>query len=79
MDNYQQRVWWPVFLGCLLWIVPMVSAAAAANLFESEVVVSSQSPAERSSALHTALTEVLVRVAGRNNVLDTEPAVVGAL
>ncbi len=52
----------------------MVSAAAAASLFESEVVVSSQSPAERSSALRTALAEVLVRVAGRNNVLDTDPA-----
>jgi len=74
MDNYQQRVWWPVFLGCLLWMLPMVSAAAAASLFESEVVVSSQSPAERGSALHSALSEVLVRVAGRNNVLDTEPA-----
>jgi hypothetical protein len=52
----------------------MVSAAAAASLFEAEVVVSSQSPAERSSAFQAALTEVLVRVAGRNNVLDTEPA-----
>jgi hypothetical protein len=74
MDNYQQRVWWPVYLGCLLWILPMVSAAAAGGLFESEVVVSSQSPAERGSALHSALSEVLVRVAGRNNVLATEPA-----
>jgi hypothetical protein len=74
MDNYQQRVWWPVYLGCLLWILPVASAAAAASLFESEVVVSSQSPAERGSALHSALSEVLVRVAGRNNVLATEPA-----
>jgi hypothetical protein len=72
MDNYQQRVWWPVFL--LLWVVPVVSTAVAASLFESEVVVSSQSPAERGSALHSALSEVLVRVAGRNDVLDTEPA-----
>lgn len=74
MDNYQQRLWWPVCLACLLWIAPLVSAAAAASLFESEVVVSSQSPAERGSALRAALIEVLVRVAGRNDVLATEPA-----
>jgi hypothetical protein len=74
MDNYQQRVWWPVLLVCLLWIAPAVSTAAAGSLFESEVVVSSQSPAERGSALRAALAEVLVRVAGRNNVLDTDPA-----
>ncbi len=75
MDNHQQRVWWPVFLLCLLWIVPLSSGRAApADLFESEVVVPNQSPAERSSAFHSALSEVLVRVAGGSNVLASEPA-----
>jgi hypothetical protein len=75
MDNYQQRVWWPVLLVCLLWILPLAPGnASAADLFESEVVVPNQSPAERSNAFHTALAEVLVRVAGRNNVLASDPA-----
>ncbi len=75
MDNYQQRVWWPAFLLCLLWFAPLTPGMAApADLFESEVVVPNQSPAERSRAFATALAEVLVRVAGRNNVLASEPA-----
>jgi len=74
MDNYQQRVWWPAFLLCLLWIMPLTPVKAAASLFESEVVVPNQSPAERSSAFRTALAEVLVRVAGGSNVLASEPA-----
>lgn len=75
MDNYQQRIWWPVILVCLLWIPPLTPGKAApADLFESEVVVPNQSPAERSQAFRTALAEVLVRVAGRNDVLDSEPA-----
>jgi len=75
MDNHQQRVWRPVFLLCLLWIAPLVPGkAASADLFESEVVVPNQSPAERSAAFRTALAEVLVRVGGGNNVLASEPA-----
>jgi hypothetical protein len=75
MDKYQQRVWWPVLLLGLLWITPLTPGkAASAGLFESEVVVSNQSPAERSKAFRAALAEVLVRVAGGNNVLASEPA-----
>jgi hypothetical protein len=75
MDNYQQRMWWPAFLVCLLWMAPLTPGnAAPADLFESEVVVSNQSPAERSQAFGTALAEVLVRVAGRNDVLATDSA-----
>jgi len=75
MDNSQQRVWWPVLLLCLLWIAALAPGkAATADLFESEVVVPNQSPAERSAAFSKALAEVLVRVAGGNNVLASEPA-----
>jgi len=75
MDTYQQRMRWPVFLACLLWIVPLAPGKAApTDLTESEVVVPNQSPAERSSAFRAALSEVLVRVAGRNDVLASEPA-----
>jgi hypothetical protein len=75
MDNYQQRVWRPVLLLCLLWFAPLVpGTAAAADLFESEIVVPDQSPAERNSAFGTALAEVLTRVAGGNNVLASDAA-----
>ena len=75
MDNYQQRIRWPVLLVCLLWILPLVPGKAApSDLFESEVVVPNQTPAARSDAFRVALSEVLVRVAGRNDVLASEPA-----
>ena len=75
MDNYQQRLWWPVFLVCLLWMTsPTPGKAAPTDLFESEVVVPNQSPAERSSAFRRALSEVLVRVTGRNDVLASDSA-----
>jgi len=62
-------------LPALLWIALLTPGKAApADLFESEVVVPNQSPGERNSAFRTALAEVLVRVAGRNDVLDSEPA-----
>ena len=76
MDNDRPRTSWPAFLICLLWLLPLVAAKAAptTGLFESEVVVPDQSPAARSSAFRTALSEVLVRVAGRNDILASEPA-----
>jgi hypothetical protein len=75
MDNHQLRTSWPAFLVCLLWILPLAPGKAGPNdLFETEVVVPNQSPAARSGAFHTALAEVLVRVAGRNDVLASEPA-----
>jgi len=75
MDKHQQRVWWPVFLLSLLCITCLTPGKAApAELFESEVVVPNQSPAERSNAFGSALAEVLVRVAGGNSVLASAPA-----
>jgi hypothetical protein len=75
MDNYQQRVWRPVLLLCLLWFAALTPGkAASADLFETEVVVPNQSPTERNSAFGAALAEVLVRVAGGNNVLASEAA-----
>jgi len=74
MDNHRQRVCWLFWLGCLLWLAPVYAQAAAADLFAAEVAVSGQSPDERTTALRSALSEVLVRVAGRNSVLDSKPA-----
>jgi len=70
----RQTASFPVLLGCLLWMLPAFAMAAPAELFEDEVVVSSQSPAERVTAFRSALAEVLVRVAGNNRVLDSDPA-----
>ena len=62
-------------VACLLWMVASLAGAAVSQqLFESEVVVQSQAPAERSAAMKSALEEVLVRVAGQDSVLTTGPA-----
>ena len=62
-------------VACLLWMVASLAGAVVSQqLFESEVVVQSQAPAERSAAMKLALEEVLVRVAGQDSVLTTGPA-----
>jgi hypothetical protein len=76
MDKYQQSSLLATIFSCVLLLLPAVAVQAAAeNLFESEVVVADQSPGVRAHALKTALREVLVRVAGQDAVLGTEPAV----
>ena len=75
MDKYQQNSSFLGVLFCVLSLLPVaVVQAAAESLFESEVVVPNQSPGVRSYAMKTALQEVLVRVAGQDAVLATEPA-----
>ena len=62
-------------VACLLWMAASLAGAVVSQqLFESEVVVQSQAPAERSAAMKSALEEVLVRVAGQDSVLTTGPA-----
>jgi hypothetical protein len=75
MDKYQQRAGFLATVGCLLWLLPALAVAAAGqDLYTAEVTVSDQTAAVRAAALQSALGEVLVRVAGQNAVLDTEPA-----
>ena len=75
MDKYQQRAGVLATIGCLLWLLPvLVVQAAERDLYVSEVTVTDQTPAVRAAALQRALGEVLVRVAGQDAVLDTEPA-----
>lgn len=74
MDRDRQRCWRAFCLGCLLWLAPLIVTAGSNELFETEVVVASQLPAQRSAAFREALSEVLVRVAGGSSVLDSEPA-----
>jgi hypothetical protein len=71
MDKSQQR---SLLLVCLLLWLPVLAIAADTAQFESEVVVTDQSPALRSTALRTALGEVLVRVTGQPGVTSTGPA-----
>ena len=76
MDKYQQSS--PLAALCLavLLLLPFAGLQAAAEtLFESEVVVTDQSPAVRAGAMKTALRQVLVRVAGQDAILDTDPAI----
>ena len=75
MEIHQQRTKIQVAVACLLWMVASLAGAVVSQqLFESEVVVQSQAPAERSAAMKSALEEVLVRVAGQDSVLTTGPA-----
>ena len=76
MDKYQQNSFLTVLLLALLLLLPVSTLQAAAeNLFESEVVVANQSPGVRATAMKTALREILVRVAGQDTVLGSEPAI----
>ena len=75
MEIYQQRTKFQVIVACLLWVMASLAGAGVSQqLFESEVIVRSQAPAVRAEAMKSALEEVLVRVAGQNSVLMTEPA-----
>lgn len=69
MDMSGQRYLLLLLLLCLPWAVPR----AANDLFETEVVVSDQTPGVRKAALQGALREVVVRVSGQQDVLGTEP------
>jgi hypothetical protein len=68
MDKYQQRSF---LLVLLLGLSVLGVQAAAPALFEAEVVVSDQTPAQRSEALKSALREVLLRVTGQSSMLET--------
>lgn len=64
------------FLGLLLWVLfwpGLSSADVVKNLYEASVPVTSQSVQERQMALQTALTEILVRVSGRQEVASGLP------
>jgi hypothetical protein len=75
MEIHQQRTKIRTIVAGLLWMLASLAVAGVSQqLFESEVVVQSQAPAERSAAMKSALEEVLVRVAGQNSVLTTGPA-----
>jgi hypothetical protein len=57
-------------MACLcLWALN-TQAETGSPLFEADVIVSSQKPAERSQAIKQALGEVLQRVAGQQTTLD---------
>ena len=51
-----------------------LSVQAAEDLFESEVVVSDQTPAVRTKAFQTALSSTIVRVTGDQSALSDAPA-----
>ena len=63
-------------IGLALGLLVMLaaSAQAAQDLFESEVVVSDQTPAVRTEAFRTALSSTIVRVAGDQSALNGEAA-----
>ena len=75
MDKYQQSSRLATILLSLLLLTLCGQQAAADSLFESEVVVTNQSPGVRAAALKTALRQLLVRVEGQDAVLETEPAI----
>lgn len=56
----------------LLWLAPLPGhATGGQDLFEAEVPVTSQQPAERQAAMQQALSEVLVRVTGQRELLHS--------
>ena len=63
---------------CSLLVVFQAQAAVVEGLYETEVVVASQSKSLRSQAMKTALIEVLTKVSGRPDV-STAPEIATAL
>lgn len=63
---------WLLVAAALVWLAPLVvHATGGQDLFEAEVPVSDQQPAERTAAMQQALSEVLVRVTGQRDLLRT--------
>ena len=57
----------------LLFVVPAMAASVSdPQLYEAEVQVSGQQPGERTAAMKTALSEVLVRITGRREQAHRE-------
>lgn len=61
------------FLSLALFLPVFCSAEVVKGLYEAKVPVNSQSKEERQQALQTALTEILVRVSGRQEVASGLP------
>ena len=70
MDMHRQTR----IIGVLLLCLAGAAVQAGTALFESEIVVSDQSPQVRNAALDGALREILVRVTGQPDVLNSEAA-----
>ena len=79
MDIYKQSSRLPdrlrgVLLGLLLIGLPAMAQTDTQQLFDAEVSVPNQTAGVRARAIRSALQEVLLRVAGQNDVLQTTPA-----
>ncbi len=73
MEYKKQTAGKVITILCLL-LVFMTPAHAVTDLFETEVAVSDQTQAVRAEAFRTALSRIIVRVAGDQSVLSGEPA-----
>jgi hypothetical protein len=72
--RYQQTARIAV-MGGLLWSATLVALAAPGQeLFRAEVPVSGQQAAERTAAMRQALAEVLVRVTGQRDLMQSDRA-----
>jgi hypothetical protein len=60
---------WMATAALLCFLPSPVPGVSGQDLFEAEVPVTSQQPAERTAAMKTALSEVLVRVTGQRELL----------
>jgi hypothetical protein len=73
MEYKKQTAGKVIAMLCLL-LVFFTPARAVTDLFETEVAVTDQTPAVRAAAFRTALSRIIVRVAGDQSALSGEPA-----
>lgn len=60
-----------IIAGLLVQAVPSAHADTVKGLYESKVLVASQSKEERTDALHQAFMQVLIRVSGRIDIIQS--------
>lgn len=66
-----KKVWW-LLAGCLFWVALAVQAALVPNLYDARVPIAQQSPKAQQQASREALRQVLVKVRGNRDILDSQ-------
>ncbi|MBT1065152.1 DUF2066 domain-containing protein [Bowmanella sp. Y26] len=67
-----KKVWW-LWAGCLFWVALTVQAALVPNLYDARVPIAQQSPKAQQQASREALRQVLVKVRGNRDILESQP------
>lgn len=63
---------WLLCIGCLYWVALTLQAAMVPNLYDARVPIAQQSPKAQQQASRDAMRQVLVKVRGNRDILDSQ-------